>query len=250
MADRRSYSTGVRSKTMTIVILVFSRRRADHLESLHSAGTAFRIRSLGAEISHQWSAHAGRHGGDFCGDRHSGRGGRFLGRQSQSIWAHLRAGPADVFAATLLSTRLADWLARPFVALGNRLAQASRRPRAVSLVNSLLLGIATGLLWAPCAGPILGLILTGAAISGPNARTTCCYLPMPRARPLLGGGIACRRAGVCVLEEIARHRRVDQAGSRRRGAARRRGNRVRMGYNRAHAFVAQRHEQPRAVADR
>lgn len=77
------------------------------------------------------------------------------------------------FAATLLSTRLADWLARPFVALGNRLAQSN--PGAAgrfTLLNSLLLGIATGLLWAPCAGPILGLILTGAAISGPNARTT------------------------------------------------------------------------------
>jgi cytochrome c biogenesis protein CcdA/thiol-disulfide isomerase/thioredoxin len=78
-----------------------------------------------------------------------------------------------VFAATLLSTRLADWLARPFVALGNRLAQST--PEAAgrfTLLNSLLLGIATGLLWAPCAGPILGLILTGAAISGPNTRTT------------------------------------------------------------------------------
>jgi cytochrome c biogenesis protein CcdA/thiol-disulfide isomerase/thioredoxin len=78
-----------------------------------------------------------------------------------------------VFAATLLSTRLADWLARPFVALGNRLAQATPGATArLTLVNSLLLGIATGLLWAPCAGPILGLILTGAAISGPNVRTT------------------------------------------------------------------------------
>jgi cytochrome c biogenesis protein CcdA/thiol-disulfide isomerase/thioredoxin len=77
------------------------------------------------------------------------------------------------FAATLLSTRLADWLARPFVALGNRLAQSN--PGAAgsfTLLNSLLLGVATGLLWAPCAGPILGLILTGAAISGPNTRTT------------------------------------------------------------------------------
>jgi cytochrome c biogenesis protein CcdA/thiol-disulfide isomerase/thioredoxin len=77
------------------------------------------------------------------------------------------------FAVTLLSTRLADWLARPFVALGNRLAQSN--PGAAgrfTLLNSLLLGIATGLLWAPCAGPILGLILTGAAISGPNAHTT------------------------------------------------------------------------------
>jgi len=77
------------------------------------------------------------------------------------------------FAATLLSTRLADWLARPFVALGNRMAHPTGAPEGnVGLINSLLLGVATGLLWAPCAGPILGLILTGAAISGPNARTT------------------------------------------------------------------------------
>jgi cytochrome c biogenesis protein CcdA/thiol-disulfide isomerase/thioredoxin len=76
------------------------------------------------------------------------------------------------FAATLLSTRLADWLARPFVALGNRLAQPADGAPRFGLLNSLLLGVATGLLWAPCAGPILGLILTGAAISGPNARTT------------------------------------------------------------------------------
>ena len=34
-----------------------------------------------------------------------------------------------------------------------------------------LLGIGTGLLWAPCAGPILGLILTGAALEGASART-------------------------------------------------------------------------------
>ncbi|HTD75432.1 MAG TPA: cytochrome c biogenesis protein DipZ [Steroidobacteraceae bacterium] len=77
------------------------------------------------------------------------------------------------FAATLLSRRLADLLARPFVALGNRLTQAdSQAAGKFTVLNSLLLGVATGLLWAPCAGPILGLILTGAAISGPNARTT------------------------------------------------------------------------------
>jgi cytochrome c biogenesis protein CcdA/thiol-disulfide isomerase/thioredoxin len=77
------------------------------------------------------------------------------------------------FALTLLSTRLADWMARPFVALGNRLAQpGSADGGRFTLLNSLLLGVATGLLWAPCAGPILGLILTGAAISGPNAHTT------------------------------------------------------------------------------
>jgi thiol-disulfide isomerase/thioredoxin len=78
----------------------------------------------------------------------------------------------SLFAVTLLSRRLADWLTRPFVALGNRLAQSAPGDASSGLVNSLLLGVATGLLWAPCAGPILGLILTGAAISGPNAQTT------------------------------------------------------------------------------
>ena len=77
------------------------------------------------------------------------------------------------FAATLMSRRLADWMARPFVALGNRLMPVgSGQESNVGLLPSLLLGVATGLLWAPCAGPILGLVLTGAAISGPNAHTT------------------------------------------------------------------------------
>jgi cytochrome c biogenesis protein CcdA/thiol-disulfide isomerase/thioredoxin len=77
------------------------------------------------------------------------------------------------FALTLLSRRAADWLAQPFVALGNRLTRQDRAssPNA-GMTRSLLLGVATGLLWAPCAGPILGLVLTGAALSGPNAHTT------------------------------------------------------------------------------
>ena len=74
------------------------------------------------------------------------------------------------FAATLLSRYLADWLAKPFVALGNRLLPATGA--ATGSLQSFVLGIATGLLWAPCAGPILGLVLTGAAISGPNTQTT------------------------------------------------------------------------------
>jgi cytochrome c biogenesis protein CcdA/thiol-disulfide isomerase/thioredoxin len=80
-------------------------------------------------------------------------------------------------ALTLLWPRLADMLARPFIALGNRLfrdaAGAGPQP---GMGRSALLGVATGLLWAPCAGPILGLVLTGAAVSGPNARTTLLLL--------------------------------------------------------------------------
>jgi len=80
------------------------------------------------------------------------------------------------FAATLLSRRLADQLSRPFVALGNRLLSSERSRAEGGLVTSLLIGVATGLLWAPCAGPILGLVLTGAALSGPTAHTTLLLL--------------------------------------------------------------------------
>jgi cytochrome c biogenesis protein CcdA/thiol-disulfide isomerase/thioredoxin len=74
------------------------------------------------------------------------------------------------FGLALLWPRLADWLAKPFVGAGNRiLAGASREATAL---QSFLVGVATGLLWAPCAGPILGLILTGAALNGPNTGTT------------------------------------------------------------------------------
>jgi cytochrome c biogenesis protein CcdA/thiol-disulfide isomerase/thioredoxin len=74
------------------------------------------------------------------------------------------------FAATLLSRRLADRMARPFVALGSRLTGAASGAGEVG--SSFVLGAATGLLWAPCAGPILGLILAGAAIRGPSVATT------------------------------------------------------------------------------
>jgi cytochrome c biogenesis protein CcdA len=62
-------------------------------------------------------------------------------------------------------------LARPLVALGNRLTHGVDQGSAKSgVVSSFLLGIATGLLWAPCAGPILGLVLTGAALQGANVK--------------------------------------------------------------------------------
>jgi cytochrome c biogenesis protein CcdA len=82
-----------------------------------------------------------------------------------------------LFAATLLSDRLAEWLYRPFVALCRRLSRWSPAgdERAGPLASTLL-GIATGLLWAPCAGPILGLILTCAAFNGASVATTLLIL--------------------------------------------------------------------------
>src|SRR5580698_6268703 len=76
-----------------------------------------------------------------------------------------------VFGVALLFPSLSDRLTRPFVAAGARLSE-SAGSGAGSVWPSFLLGIATGLLWAPCAGPILGLILTGAALNGVSVQTT------------------------------------------------------------------------------
>ncbi|QNK00513.1 cytochrome c biogenesis protein DipZ [Dyella telluris] len=79
-----------------------------------------------------------------------------------------------VLGLTLLSTRFAEWISRPFVALGNRLSQQSERQD--SIWSAAGLGVATGLLWAPCAGPILGLLLTGAALNGASLQTSLLLL--------------------------------------------------------------------------
>jgi cytochrome c biogenesis protein CcdA/thiol-disulfide isomerase/thioredoxin len=79
-----------------------------------------------------------------------------------------------VFGLTLVFSSLADRLSRPLVQLGNRLSRNS--DSGASVLNSLLLGIGTGLLWAPCAGPILGLILTGAALQGASTHTVVLLL--------------------------------------------------------------------------
>ena len=89
-------------------------------------------------------------------------------------WAALAL--LTLFGVALLSRRLAEWASRPLVAFGNRMLESGEREGRASVVQSLLLGFATGFLWAPCAGPILGLILTGAALSGPNPRTTLLLL--------------------------------------------------------------------------
>jgi cytochrome c biogenesis protein CcdA/thiol-disulfide isomerase/thioredoxin len=75
-----------------------------------------------------------------------------------------------LFALSLISARVGDWLARPFVALGNRIDPNSRKMSGP--LSSIMIGVATGLLWAPCAGPILGVILTSAMLQGANAGTS------------------------------------------------------------------------------
>ncbi|WP_180699506.1 cytochrome c biogenesis protein DipZ [Pseudomonas crudilactis] len=80
----------------------------------------------------------------------------------------------SVFALSLISARIGDWLTRPFVMLGNRLDPDTRKKAGP--MGSIMLGVATGLLWAPCAGPILGVILTGAMLQGASAQTSLLLL--------------------------------------------------------------------------
>jgi len=75
-----------------------------------------------------------------------------------------------VLGLTLLFPSLAEVLTRPLVRVGGKIQ--GEYSAETSVGKSFVLGISTGLLWAPCAGPILGLILTGAAIGGPGARSS------------------------------------------------------------------------------
>ncbi len=81
----------------------------------------------------------------------------------------LALGLLTFFALALLSPRLAEWASRPFLRLGGTLLSSPLADRTP--LSSFVLGIATGLLWAPCAGPILGIILSAAALRGADAYT-------------------------------------------------------------------------------
>jgi cytochrome c biogenesis protein CcdA/thiol-disulfide isomerase/thioredoxin len=69
-----------------------------------------------------------------------------------------------LFGIALILPAFSERMMRPFVTLGGRLQQRADQ----SIKGSLLLGVAVGFLWAPCAGPILGLVLAGAALNGAN----------------------------------------------------------------------------------
>ncbi len=83
-----------------------------------------------------------------------------------------------LFGVSLLFPSIADRLTQPLVRLGGRLSSSAQDGPAPggAFLQSLLLGVATGLLWAPCAGPILGLVLTGAALQGASVQTSMLLL--------------------------------------------------------------------------
>ena len=150
-----------------------------------------------------------------------------------------------LFGITLLVPQLSERLMRPVVALGARLSQkADGTRKEATFGSSLVLGVATGMLWAPCAGPILGLLLTGAALNGASLGTSlllaslCCgsgdfagHCP-PHRRPSLRRDEAFTGSG-----------RVDSTWARRRCARRCRRDRIRPRHRTARARVAREHER-------
>jgi cytochrome c biogenesis protein CcdA/thiol-disulfide isomerase/thioredoxin len=98
-----------------------------------------------------------------------------LNRHSRTLALILIA----VFGLALIFPSLSARLTAPLVAFGERLSRSADERAAIrgsTFFSSALLGIATGLLWAPCAGPVLGLILAGAALGGPSIETSLLLL--------------------------------------------------------------------------
>jgi cytochrome c biogenesis protein CcdA len=94
--------------------------------------------------------------------------------RANEIGRWVALGLLALFALTLIFPSLSDRMTRPLVALGSRMTEKTGQNRGVG--TSLLLGVATGLLWAPCAGPILGIIFTTAALKGASSSTTLLLL--------------------------------------------------------------------------
>ncbi len=86
-------------------------------------------------------------------------GGEWIGRANE-IGRWLALMLMTVFGLSFIFPKITEILMSPFSRLGAKIGQNALDN---SPQSSLLIGISTGLLWAPCAGPILGLILTGAA---------------------------------------------------------------------------------------
>ena len=84
-------------------------------------------------------------------------------------WARFAAmALLALFGLALLLPRLAARIAFPMIALG----AGETSEGSASRWSPVALGVATGVLWVPCAGPILGTVIAGAALNGPNAGTS------------------------------------------------------------------------------
>ncbi len=76
------------------------------------------------------------------------------------------------FGLALAWPKLASFAMQPLQSFGARIEEHTRRSQTVDWT----IGLSTGLLWAPCAGPVLGVVLTGAALHGGGVGTASLLL--------------------------------------------------------------------------
>ena len=138
---------------LPVLPFVFARAdrlRAQHLAMLAGMAATFALVATLAAVGGGWAVRANAFG----------------------RWAALLL--LALFGIALVFPSVSDRLTRPLVALGSRLTERSGQQGSVW--SSAVLGVATGLLWAPCAGPILGIIFTAAALQGASFSTTLLLL--------------------------------------------------------------------------
>ncbi|HSC30372.1 MAG TPA: cytochrome c biogenesis protein CcdA [Gemmatimonadaceae bacterium] len=121
-----------------------------------------------------------------------------------------------VVGASLLFPRVADALAALPVRLGARLDRAAGS-LAPGVAGNAVIGAAVALLWAPCAGPILGLVVAIAAADGWSARSASLYLAF--AAGAAASLAVVLFAGGRLLERLRRGAGVDRWVRRALGAA-------------------------------
>ncbi|MEO5902973.1 MAG: cytochrome c biogenesis protein/redoxin [Gemmatimonadaceae bacterium] len=120
-----------------------------------------------------------------------------------------------VVSASLLMPRFTDALTRPLVGLGSDIDRKASGTR--SKAGNFVIGSAIGLLWAPCAGPILGLVIAAAALNGSKTNSALLFtaFALGAATSL---GIA-MFAGSRVLQSMKRYAGADRWVRRTLGVA-------------------------------
>jgi cytochrome c biogenesis protein CcdA/thiol-disulfide isomerase/thioredoxin len=140
-------------------------------------------------------------------------GGEWIGKANE-IGRIIAMILMALFGLSLLFPHLSEVAFAPLTRFGSRVGQDAKEN---SLGGSLVIGASTGLLWAPCAGPILGLVLTGAASQG-NVGTSILLLLSYSLGAATSLGLALV-AGNRFLKTLKKFLGVDQAVKKAVGVA-------------------------------
>lgn len=84
----------------------------------------------------------------------------FLGHLFTNYLRYIAIGMLVLLGLILASKRLDE----RFAIISGRLVGKVKAPKGEGLIGAFFLGLSLGIVWVPCAGPILGAILTLAAV--------------------------------------------------------------------------------------